>query len=358
MSTRMIIRLITAGAIAAVVAGGVLVFQNAPSAPAPASAKSIQSAFAAAIAHNPARIVHVAFTATETSATGAVARWSDDAWVGYPWGAALGFGLGGVGGFRQTVRHSGIIVQTGAFGRERYLGTDYYLYPGSELYDPSTNTIYRLSPVDDAIFCSNSHHHPCISFKAPYLQGCRNGPGGNVILGAPVAFRESTKSMDLRVKAAYLADNVYVGGPSPHPFFSGLQSFVPDLWSPCTATEVSIDVQRRLAMRVGRGRIDGRRVIEFKAADGSWTYYADARSDKPVRLVVRGATAGEYSTTPPTKREQATITFDVSTYESLPFSTNQQLLSLSGQHPAARLDTNRSDYYAAQARLFPRRRWG
>lgn len=32
--------------------------------------------------------------------------------------------------------------------------------------------------------------------------------------------------------------------------------------------------------------------------------------------------------------------------------------SLTAQHPGVRIDTKPADYYAAQARLFPRRRWG
>jgi len=119
-----------------------------------------------------------------------------------------------------------------------------------------------------------------------------------------------------------------------------------------------MQLRHGLAKRVGSTSIGGRPAVEYTAADHSWTYYAEARSHKPVRLVVRGSVASEWAPTPPSKAEQATLTLNVRTYEVLPFRGNEQLLSLTAQQPGARIDTKAAAYYAAQRRLFPLRRWG
>jgi hypothetical protein len=338
---RMIIRLLVTGVVAAGLAWGVLgvVYQDAPSAPPAAAAKTV------AVADNSGRIVHVAVSAIEISGSGARASWSDDAWLGYPLGAG---GLHGVTGFRQLLRHSGVSVQTGTFGDGLYSGVDDYLFQGTGLYDASTNTIYELPPV--------SQPPPFNQAKALPAAGCRDTAYGALFSGAPLAFTGSTIRVDRRLEANELAGGVYFGGPSARPFLP--RAPIPSLWSPCTAEEVAINVRSGAAKLVGTTRVDGRHVIEFMATDGSWTYYADAHSDEPVRLEVRGIAGTEWPATPAAKRERATLTLDVRTYEQLPFRRYEKLLSLSAQHPGARIDTKAADYYAAQGRLFPRRRWG
>jgi hypothetical protein len=299
----LIVRLVLAAAAVVAVALGVvgIAFQSAPSAPPPAGATTIRSAVAPS-APSPATILDVAVTAAETAASGARTSWSDDAWVGYPVGPGLGFGLGGPAGFRQVLHRSAVSLQTAVFGRRLYSGADYYRFPGTELYEASTNTIYELHPA--------------------------------------------------------LAGGVYLGGPSAAPFSSGFETLIPSLWSPCTAEQVENQVHSGVGRLVGSRRIDGRRVVEFTASDGTWTYYADARTNKPVRLVVRGIDAVEWPQGQSPRREPATLTFNVRTYDQLPFHGNEQLLNLAAQHPGARIDSKAADYYSAQARLFSRRRWG
>ncbi len=342
---RMITRLAVAGAVVAGVALGVVgvAFQNAPSAPPAASAKTIRRAVAA-LALGPGKILHVAVTATETSATGAMTSWSDDAWLGYP----LGSGETRPNlPLRQIVHHSGVSVETGVFGRHLFSRTDYYLYLGAEMYNPSTHTIYELQPV-------NALH----LFTASGPSGCQETNGGIAIVGAPsvgVTTRGmgKYKALARRYNADELVTDVYFGGPSARPFISSPESSIPNLWSPCAAQQLAQNVRTGGAKLVGSKTVDGRRVIEFRATNGSWTYYADAHSYRPVRLDVKGIDAMGWPQSRPPEREQVTLTFNVRAYDQLPFRGNEKLLSLTAQHPGARIDTKAADYYATQARLFP-----
>lgn len=342
---RRMVRLVLAGAAAAGVVLGVvgLPFQGAPSAPPAATAQATGGSVAAV----PGKILHVAVSATETSGSGVSTSWSDDSWLGYPNGAGS---VRGVSGFRQVVRHSGISVQTGVYGRGLYSGTDNYQFPGAELYDAAMNTIYELPPV--------SQRSP-LGGATSGLASCSQAGPGVLYLGEPATLIGAPRGGNLmRAEANDLAGGVYLGGPSGKPFFSSLKTLIPNLWSPCTAAELASNVRAGSARLVGSESIDGRRVIEFRAANGSWTYYAEAQSGKPVRLVVRGIDALAWPQGRPTNRERATLTFNVRTYEQLPFRGHEKLLSLTAQHHGARIDTNTADYYAAEARLFPRRSWG
>lgn len=336
-----ITRLMVTAAAAAAVAIGVVgvAFDNAPSAPPTATAEAIRKAVAT-VADSPAKIVHIALRATEVSGSGARNSWFEDAWIGYPYGLGPGFGVGGEPeGFRQILRLSkGITVETGDFGRLLYAHGNDYLFPGAELYDAGANTIYQLP--------AKLQGRPFDKLKAPRDTGCRKTAEGFPLGGAPAAFSGGSKASDRRVLADVLATKPYLGGPSPRPFISAPNAVVPDLWSPCIAKQVAIQLRLGVAERVGSTSIGGRPVIEYSAPDHSWTYYADARNRKPVRLVVSGS-AGK-----------AALTINVRTYDELPFRGNEGLLSLTARHPGARINTTADDYYAAQRRLFPRRRWG
>lgn len=338
---RMITRLVIAAAITAGVAVGIagIAFGNAPSGTPAAAAKTVRKPHAT--------ILHLALSATETSGSGARTSWFDEVWIGYPFGPG-GIGSPGPAGFRQILEHSGISVQTGVFGRHLYSRADYIDLPGDALYDPSRNTLYELKPL---------YYRPPL-LSAGRSQGCRDAPTFGFYVGEPATLIGGPKRWDARLQAGEIAGDAYLGGPSPRPFFSGLNSIVPSVVTPCVG-EVAAELGEGEggARRVGSTRIDGRRVIEFRGTHGSWTYYMDAHSKEPVRLVVKGVYATKSQVKPP-KRERATLTLSVQSYELLPFRGNEQLLSLPAQHPGARIDTKVADYYAAQARLFPRRRWG
>ena len=76
------------------------------------------------------------------------------------------------------------------------------------------------------------------------------------------------------------------------------------------------------------------------ATPPDWVYYADAGTYKPVELDLTGAGG-------------ASIKVRFQGYEQLPTTGNTGLLSLTAQHPGAKVDPSTADYEAAQARLFP-----
>jgi hypothetical protein len=340
---RTTMRLAVAGAVVAGVVLGVVgfAFKSAPSAPPAASAETIRRAVAA-LAVGPGTIVRVAVTATETGATGVMQSWFDDAWLGYPLG----------GGetrpnlpLRQIIRHDGVSVETGVFGRRLFSRTDYYLDPGAQLYNPLTHTIYELQPVDEP------NGFPMSGDPA----GCQQDLNADMaIVGAPSTNSSGlTRARARRYYADELIADVY---PGARPFMSAPDrpgSSIPNLWSPCAAQELAHDVHAGGVKLVGSKTVDGRRVIEFRAANGSWTYYADAHSYRPVRLDVKGIDASGYPQGQPPERELVTLTFNVRAYDQVPLRGNEKLLSVTAQHPGARIDTKAADYYSTQARLFP-----
>ncbi|MGA9702641.1 hypothetical protein, partial [Pseudomonas sp.] len=119
----------------------------------------------------PGTILHVAVSATETSGSGMRTSWSDDSWLGAPIGAGS---VPGGSGFRQVLHHSGISVQTGVYGRGLYSGTDNYQFPGAQLYDASTKTIYELPPV---------LQRPALYGATSAFTGCRDAGPGVLYLG-------------------------------------------------------------------------------------------------------------------------------------------------------------------------------
>jgi hypothetical protein len=90
---------------------------------------------------------------------------------------------------------------------------------------------------------------------------------------------------------------------------------------------------------VGHRRIDGQDTIEIASADGHTTYYVDPGSYRPVELRTRGTDGG--------------TALRFRTYETLELGANRSLLSLTAQHPDARIDSNPAHYQAAETRLFP-----
>ena len=94
----------------------------------------------------------------------------------------------------------------------------------------------------------------------------------------------------------------------------------------------------RGATVAGRRTIDGREVIEIDSADGYTTFF-DPATYAPVEPWTRGTEGG--------------TALRFRTYEKLDLEGSESLLSLEAQHPTAKVDRDRADYRAAQARLFP-----
>jgi hypothetical protein len=90
---------------------------------------------------------------------------------------------------------------------------------------------------------------------------------------------------------------------------------------------------------LGHAAVDGQETIKIQSADRRTTYYVAPSSYRPVELTTRGTTGG--------------TVLRVEIYRQLPLRANSPLLSLTAQHPMAKLDRNLADYNAANRRLFP-----
>jgi hypothetical protein len=90
---------------------------------------------------------------------------------------------------------------------------------------------------------------------------------------------------------------------------------------------------------LGHTTVAGRDTIEIRSSDGHTTFYVAAHSYTPVELTTRGTDGG--------------TTTRFGAYQELPLKGNRELLSLTAQHPTAKIDRSVADFQAAQERLFP-----
>jgi hypothetical protein len=94
------------------------------------------------------------------------------------------------------------------------------------------------------------------------------------------------------------------------------------------------------ARLVGHATVDGRDTLELRSHDGHITYYVDADTYAPVQLDTTGTDGG--------------TSLRFVTWELLAGGgANDDLLSLTAQHPSATVDHDQTDYRAAEQRMFP-----
>jgi hypothetical protein len=94
------------------------------------------------------------------------------------------------------------------------------------------------------------------------------------------------------------------------------------------------------ARLVGPATVAGRDTLELRSRDGHITYYVDAETYAPVRLDTTGTDGG--------------TSLRFVTWEVLAGGgANDDLLSLTAQHPSATVDHSGADYRAAERRIFP-----
>ena len=91
---------------------------------------------------------------------------------------------------------------------------------------------------------------------------------------------------------------------------------------------------------VGHRTIGGQDTIEIASADGHTTYFVDPETYRPVELDTRGTDGG--------------TALRFRTYETLDLGANADLLSLTAQHPDARIDRDPAHFRAAEERLYPK----
>ena len=86
--------------------------------------------------------------------------------------------------------------------------------------------------------------------------------------------------------------------------------------------------------------VDGRDALKI-VVSSHVTYLVDPQTYDPIEWITRGTSGG--------------VVLRFPAYELLqPTADNLKLLSLTAQHPGARLDTNPADYNSATSRLFPK----
>jgi len=294
---------------------------------------SVVDRAAAAIARSPGTILHVDMLGSQTNGDGSVIHWRDESWQ------------------QQSPPYDGRKIQTASDGSIVESAT---ADRRSELYDSARNTIYVSAPESTATQEElNSYDirpgpRPGTAIlqvpgRAAQAKGARVKTG--VITSAQAkALRRGTAVIAWRfwkqggaVRSSLTvipASSVPKPPPSSHddtadvdPTSSGFRDQILEL------------LRSGEARVVGHRTIDGQDTIEIASADGHTTYFVDPASYRPVELRTRGTDGG--------------TALRFRTFETLDPGANGSVLSLTAQHPNARIDRDPAHYLAADERLFP-----
>ena len=330
---RLGIRLALAGVATAAVALGALnlLVRGVPSTASPAAAAIMRQA-AAALARTPGTILEIKFTGTQGNGNGTTVSWSQESFTEQrpPYDTRLvNLRLSGTPAGVEQATVSGV----------------------PQVYDPARNTIY----IGSSPSRTHTNHYLFSPGPAP----------GTSRVRVPTAYRFSARTSEL-VRTIY--HTVIVTSAQAKALRDGNETVVwtregngdrvtdprvvpaPRASSPDDASSLdpfSATFRSRVltllrsghARVTGHATVDGLETLKIQAADGHTTYYVAPNDYTPVELTTRGTSGG------------SVVRFDV--YRELPAAQNTRLLSLTAQHPAARIDRNAADYDAAQARLFP-----
>jgi hypothetical protein len=328
-----VLRVAVLGGVAAVVAAGaILVRGDDRGGIEPASAAVIEHA-QAGLAQPPGSILHIDVRGTQTNGDGTTVSWRDESWQqnGPPYDR------------RQVETNpGGTVVESGTVGGD------------SQVYDPSRNTIYSSAPVADlhreywisagprpgtytlrgAVFRMTPQH----TFKVT-----PGGPRETIVISA-----ERRQALKDGSSVLHWVRNHSGNGPRWHLAVvsaSRARETAPRCAEPDAG---SSDFRRQMLMLLrscgahvdGHAAIDGRHALVIRFRGGHITYYVDPTTYRPIGIDTAGTDGG------------TRLRFDV--YEVLPGTDgNEELLSLSAQHPSAAVDRSRADYEAAELRMFP-----
>jgi hypothetical protein len=279
----------------------------------------------AALAQQPNTILHVRMLGFQNNGDGTTVSWSDESWQAEspPYG-------------RRT-------IQIGTDGSKVESESDAH---GEQVYDSAANTIY-VGPRPSGESPEELNRPHLLPGPRPGTSLLRVGPARKgaltlVISAAQAkAFRAGTLRIGFSKRGGSTAHVTLVLVPvkkrpkNPGPS----QSPNPDPWSPAFRDQILELLESGGAQVVGHKTIDGRETIEISSGDGQTVYFVDPGSYQPVELDTHGTDGG-------TKLR-------FRGYELLPAAGNGDLLSLTAQHPTARIDREAADYQAAQTRLFP-----
>ena len=295
---RRVLRIAAAGAAAAAVALGVL-------STLPGDEPSLVDRAVAALAVDDDTILHFAMVGRQLNGDGTTATWRSESWQ-ERWAPYE----------RRSIEigFDGIRAETHGVGDV------------SQLYDARTNTIYTGMPEAQA-----PPQQPAPSF-AP---GTR--PGYVIVTVVKV-------SVDTNGNEVRHARKIEMSEDKAKVIVARSENPAPPAPAAPVEEPFREDILRLLrsgsAVEDGRLEIDGREVIRFVSRDGRQRYLIDARTYAPIEWHTSG--------------DGGSVTLRFPTYEELPRSeANEALLSLTAQHPGARINRDPGDYEAAAARLFP-----
>jgi hypothetical protein len=294
-----------------------------------ASASVVDRA-AAAVAASPGTILHVDMRGSQTNPDGSTITWRDESWQ------------------QQSAPHNsrqlqiapdGSVVETAtAGGRE-------------EVYDPARNTIYVSAPASTATPAELNSYDiepgPKPGTAILRMPGRAAQAKGADVTTAVITtkqaegLRAGTEVIAFKVglKSKKISLTVIPASsvPKPPPASAGDSSADPT--SSDFRGQILALLRSGEARVVGHRTIDGQDTIEIASADGHTTYFVDPETYRPVELDTKGTGGG--------------TALRFRTYETLDAGANASLLSLTAQHPDARVDRDPAHFNAADERLFP-----
>jgi hypothetical protein len=316
------VRAVLAVAVVAAVALGALSLVSRQ-----ASGASVVRRAAAAIAPAPGTILHVVLDGSQDNGDGGSITWHEESWQ------------------QESPPYDRRQIETGPDGS---VTESAKANNREEVYDPKTDTIYVSPPAQ-----ATGQGKPTFKIAPGPRPGtfilrihpAPFGGRGPIVLTAEQAkaLRKGSDVIGFRIakkNGVMTATPTVMRRPPAPPPAKESSTPEPDPTSGDFRDQILALLNSGGARVAGHRTIDGRYVIEIDSADGHTTYFVDPGSYDPVELRTRGTDGG--------------TRLRFRTYEKVELDGNGSLLSLSAQHPDARVDRKPSDYQAAEARLFPK----
>ncbi len=338
--TSVAVRLVALGGAAAIAVAAVAALTGGGrGAVTPASAAVVRHALAA-IAQPAGSILHVDMRGKQWGAGTPTITWRDQSWqqTSAPYDR------------RQVeTRTDGAIVESGNVG------------DAEQIYDPAGNTIYVSSPDANGDHAAAQRKHAYRFRPGPTPNTSRlvltfyliTKKGGKVVT---VGRHRTLVVTDAQAAALRNGSDtirwksIPRAGHPKHPRYTATlvqakagehtTAGCDDFGSEDYGHQIVTLLRSCGARLVGHATVDGRDTLELRSRDGNITYYVDADTYAPVQLDTTGTDGG--------------TSLRFVRWELLAGGgVNDDLLSLTAQHPSATVDHNEADYRAAEQRMFP-----
>ncbi len=282
---------------------------------------------AAALAPQQSVILHMKMLGRQTNPDGSVVTWSDESWQATeePFDRRQ-IEIGPEGSRAET-----------AFADGR-----------GQLYEVDTNTVYIETPRLAESASSSTGTPSPKDLKVSVAPGPSPGTVRVKIAATNAGDTTTTTRVMSDRDAKLLLARVQGGDATPQVDDGGSAGTLDGETADPFRAEILAMLRSGTAVEEGRLSIDGREAIRLVAtqrvpeggAPGSASYIVDARTYDPIEWRTTGDGGGTI------------LRFVV--YEHLPnTASNRALLSLTEQHPGARIDRDPAHYQEASARLFP-----